>query len=147
MLSVTGTTSKWKINGTGGVMRAALWVRTAARLPPLYVECKPCDAEVFVQILTSNYPPRRLYLHPLRWFSYLSTPIPGILLHPQQQRGTDLPERVYRQRKQRHNSPLIHGVNCATTYLEITYVYTRCWRRNPRLRYCLASTPLQRQTV
>ena len=87
-------------------MRAALCVRTAARLPPLYAECKPRDAGVFVQILTSKYPPRRLSLHPLPWFSHSPIPIPGILLHPLQQRGTDLPERVDRQRKQRHSSPL-----------------------------------------
>ena len=142
---MTGTTSNWKISGTGGVMRAALWARTAARLPPLYVERKLLDTEIVIQIHTSKILPQRFSSHLLLWFFRSPTPILRILRRPRRQQGTGPPERVDSQWKRRHSSHLIHGVSCTTTYLETTYVYTRYWRRNSRLRYCPVSIPLQLQ--
>ena len=67
-------------------------------------------------------------------FPPLPTPVPGILRHPGQPRGTDPPERVDTQRKRRRSSLLITAVSSTATCLETTYVYRRFWRKNSRLR-------------
>ena len=117
VLSVTGTTNSWKISGTDGVMRAALWVRTDARLPPLHSGCKLWGTEGVVYALTLKNLLQRSSSHPLLWFSGSPVPIPGILRHPRRRRDTGPLERVDSQRKQRRSSPLIHGIRCTCYYL------------------------------